>query len=114
MLSSRCVGMYNHLLACIAFLYILGLPSHSSKSILSRYGIKLGGEEIICLSCASPQKFHEVFRDLAIPLEPAEEVQHLLSKPKRFTQLRKGENWTQILKDAIVKATGKFEKSLQP
>ena len=78
---------------------------------VSRYGIALHGKTTICLSCASPQKFPEIFKELDIPLEPTDEIVALLAKPKRFVPLRKGDNWTRVLKDDIMRATKKFTQA---
>eukprot|EP00112_Aurelia_sp_Birch-Aquarium-sp1_P006372 Seg1704.10 transcript_id=Seg1704.10/GoldUCD/mRNA.D3Y31 product="Threonine synthase-like 2" protein_id=Seg1704.10/GoldUCD/D3Y31 len=76
-----------------------------------RYGVKLTDNKVVCLSCASPQKFPDIFAEEGIPLEQTEEVKALLKKPKRFEQWKRNEDWIGKMKDGVRLATKQFKES---
>ena len=73
--------------------------------------MKLAGNKVVCLSCASPQKFPEIFAEQGIPLEQTEEVKALLKKPKRFEHWKRNEDWIGKMKDGLRLATKRFNES---
>lgn len=75
-----------------------------------RYNIRLSGKKIVCLSCASPQKFPEIYKQEGIPFKASENIELLLKKPTRFQHLKTGEDWMGILKNGIVAASEKFKQ----
>jgi hypothetical protein len=46
-------------------------------------------------------KFLETLAMLNIPHQPSEKVQNLSEKPTKFKELRKGENWREIILNTI-------------
>ena len=46
-------------------------------------------------------KFLETLEMLNIPYQPSEKIQNLCKKPTKFKELKKGENWIEIILNTI-------------
>lgn len=56
---------------------------------------------IICVATASPAKFPEAVRAAGIEMPPYPQLAELFTSPTRYTEMKKGEDWYQILRDMI-------------
>lgn len=54
------------------------------------------------LSTAHMDKFLETLALLNIPHQPSEKIQDVLERPTKFKEMRKGENWNEIIMDTII------------
>lgn len=56
---------------------------------------------IVCVATASPAKFPEAVRAAGIKMPPYPQLAELFTSPTRYTEMKKGEDWYQILRDMI-------------
>ena len=53
------------------------------------------------MATASPAKFPEAVRAAGIKMPPYPQLAELFTSPTRYTEMKKGEDWYQILRDMI-------------
>ncbi|XP_077978519.1 threonine synthase-like 2 [Glandiceps talaboti] len=61
----------------------------------------------VCIATASPVKFPEAVLEAGLTPQTTPEVEALESMPTRYTLLKEGEDWNQILRKKIEKVTSK-------
>ena len=55
----------------------------------------------VCLATASPAKFEEAVTAASLEPQPTESIKALFSKPVRYADMEKSEDWTQTLRDKL-------------
>ena len=63
------------------------------------------------MATASPAKFSEAVKAAGIEMQLPPEVAQLLTSPTQYTEMKKGEDWDQILRTMINDITEKRSKN---
>ena len=64
----------------------------------------------VCIATASPAKFPEAVKAAGIEMLLPPQLVQLLTSPTRYKEMKKGENWDQMLRDMIDEISQKHTK----
>lgn len=64
----------------------------------------------VCIATASPAKFPEAVKAAGIEMPLPPQLAQLLTSPTRYKEMKKGENWDQMLRDMIDEISRKHAK----